>query len=92
MAKCIGAFDQMNGQQDISVEELKGLSNKQSADKVAQQFALIANEYSPLNHEDLPCYLPAMQPPKVDEHAVYENSEIVVDPGILDPSRMKSWQ
>ena len=71
MAKQIGAVDQMNGG-DLSVEELEGLSSKESADVVAQRFAEVSNEYQPLNYKDLPTYLPGEKPPQVDEHAVYE--------------------
>ena len=71
MAKQIGAVDQMNGG-DLIVEELEGLSSKESADVVAQHFAEVSNEYQPLNYTDLPTYLPGEKPPQVDEHAVYE--------------------
>ena len=53
MAKQIGAVDQMNGG-DLIVEELEGLSSKESADVVAQHFAEVSNEYQPLNYTDLP--------------------------------------
>jgi hypothetical protein len=69
MAKCIGALDQMNGQ-DIAVEELEGLSNQESAEVIAEHFAKISNEYSPLNFKNLPCYLPAERPSQVEEHDV----------------------
>ena len=71
MAKRIGAVDQMNSQ-DISLEQLEGLSNKESAEKIAQHFAAVSNEYLPLNRNDLPCYLPAEKPPQVEECFVYE--------------------
>ena len=32
----------------------------------------ISNEYSPINHHDLPCYLPAQPPPQVEEFEVYQ--------------------
>ena len=71
MAKRIGALDQMNGQ-DIIVEELGGLDNQQSAEVIAKHFAAVSNEYSPINFDKLPCYLPAERPPQVQEHQVYE--------------------
>ena len=71
MAKRLGTGHQMNGQ-DVDIEELKGLSNKQSADEIAEKYVEISNEYSPLNYQQLPCYLPANKPPQVDEQAVYE--------------------
>ena len=70
MAKRIGAIDQMNGQ-DIVVEELEGLNNAESAEKIAQHFAAVSNSYSPLNINKLPCYLPAERAPQVEEHDVY---------------------
>lgn len=71
MAKRIGAVDQMN-EQDLIVDELKGLDNQQSADIIAHHFASVSNEYSPLKVNDLPCFLPAEKPEQVEEHSVYE--------------------
>ena len=34
---------------DIVVEEIKGLSNTESADKIAKHFAAVSSSYSPLN-------------------------------------------
>ena len=61
MAHKIGALDQMNGN-EISVEQLEGLSNQESAEIIAQHFAAVSNKYLPLNREDLSCYLPAEKP------------------------------
>ena len=58
MAKKIGAIDQMN-EGDVCVDQLIGLDNKQA---VAQHFPAVSNEYSPLDLEKLPCYLPAPKP------------------------------
>ena len=71
MAKRIGAVDQMNTG-DIVVDQLEGLENKTCADMIAQSFATISNEYTPINLDLLPCYLPAQKPPHVEEYAVYE--------------------
>ena len=71
MAKRIGAVDQMNGG-DISVESLEHLDNKQCAQQIAEYYAKISNEFSPVNPLELPCYLPAQQPPQVESYAVYE--------------------
>ena len=60
----------MNGQ-DIAVEELEGLSNQESAEVIAEHFAKVSNEYSPLNFKNLPCYLPA-EKPQVEEHEVHK--------------------
>ena len=48
------------------------MSNKECADAIAEHFAKISNEYSPLNIKELPCYLPAPPPPQVDELSVYK--------------------
>ena len=71
MAKQIGAVDQMNGG-DLSVESLKGLTNEECAQSIAQYFASVSNEYSPVDHAQLPSYLPANKPLKVTELEVYE--------------------
>ena len=48
MAKKIGAVDQMtNG--DIKVECLSQFTNKECADKIAEHFATISNEYDPVD-------------------------------------------
>ena len=70
MAKKIGAVDQMS-QGNIRVEALDGLSNRESAQKIAEHFASISNEYKPVDFTHLPSYLPAPPPPQVDEYQVY---------------------
>ena len=70
MAKKIGAVDKMSGG-DICVESLTGLTNAESAQKIAEHFSAVSNEYSPINYNQLPCYLPAQPPPQVDEYEVY---------------------
>ena len=71
MAKKLGAVDQMNGG-EVKVESLEQLSNSECAQRIAEHFSRISNEYSPVDHEQLPCYLPAQQPPQVEEYIVYE--------------------
>ena len=70
MAKRIGAVDQMREEQ-VNVESLSNLSNLEAAQKIAEHFAAISNEYLPIDNSQLPCYLPALPPPKVEEHDVY---------------------
>ena len=70
MAKKIGANEQMS-KDDIQVESLAGLANTECAKIIAQHFAAISNQYSPIDNSLLPCYLPAQQPPQVDEHEVF---------------------
>ena len=71
MAKRLGAVDQMNGG-DTIVESLSNLSNFQAAQKIAEHFSAVSNEYSPVDHTQLPSYLPAPAPPQVEEYTVYE--------------------
>ena len=71
MAKKLGAVDQMqNG--DVKVDSLEHLSNSEAAQKIAEHFAEISNEYAPVDVGQLPSYLPAQPPPQVEEHVVYE--------------------
>ena len=62
MAKRIGAVSQVDNY-DVKVESLSEYDNKQCADKIAQHFAAISNEYSPIDLSQLPAYLPAQPPP-----------------------------
>ena len=71
MAKQIGATDQTSGK-DIFVEALEGMSNLEAADAIAEHFSAVSNEYSPLDIQQVPCYLPAPPPPQVDEFYVYK--------------------
>ena len=57
---------------DITVESLDNLDNAQCSQKIAEHFAAISNEYSPVDTQQLPCYLPALPPPQVDEFEVYQ--------------------
>ena len=70
MAKRIGAVDKMS-RCDIQVQCLENKSNKQCADAIAEHFSSISNEYSPINLQELPCYLPAQPAPVIDEYEVY---------------------
>ena len=69
-AKQIGAVDKMS-KGDIQVQSLSHLNNAQCAQKIAEHFASISHEYSPVDTHQLPCYLPAQLPPAVDEYDVY---------------------
>ena len=71
MAKKIGAVDQMTGG-DTQVESLFNYNNSECAQKIAQHFAAISNEYEPVDISQLPCYLPALPPPQLEEYEVYE--------------------
>ena len=70
MAKQIGAISESE-RGDIRVESLTDFTNKQCAQKIAEHYAAISNEYAPIDSTQLPCYLPAPPPPQVTEHDVY---------------------
>ena len=71
MAKRLGAVDQMtNG--EVEVECLAGVDNSAAAQIIAQHFSSVSNEYSPVDATQLPCYLPALPPPVVEEYDVYQ--------------------
>ena len=56
---------------DIQVQSLNNLSNAQCVAKIAEHFAAISQEYQPINLSQLPSYLPAQPPPKIEEYDVY---------------------
>ena len=67
----MGATDLMN-EGEIQVESLLGFSNSKCAQQIAEHFAAISNEYSPIDLTQLPSYLPAPPPPQVEEYEVYQ--------------------
>ena len=70
MAKKIGAVEQMTDG-EVKVESLSLFSNAECAQKIAEHFSSISNEYSPVDTAQLPCYLPAFPPPIIEEYDVY---------------------
>ena len=70
MAKKIGAVDKMS-EGNVQVDSLSNFSAAESAQKIAEHFATISNEYSPVDSNQLPCYLPALPPPQIEEYDVY---------------------
>ena len=70
MAKKIGAVENKSSD-DVVVDSLKNLSNQEAANAIAQHFAAVSNEYSPMDFSKLPAYLPAPPPPQIDEITVY---------------------
>ena len=49
----------------LEISSLEGLSDKECAEAVAQSFASVSQEYSPLNRSELPSFLPAGRPEEV---------------------------
>ena len=71
MAKKIGAVNRMSGG-DIQVETLSDYNNEQCAQKIAEYFSSVSNEYQPVDVNQLPSYLPALPPPNIAEYQVYQ--------------------
>ena len=71
MAKKIGAVN-LKDDDNLNVEALAGLNDKESAEEIAQHFATVSQEYLPLDNSALPAFLPAPPPPRIDELEVYE--------------------
>ena len=56
----------------LEVESLVGLSDRECAEAVAQSFAAVSMEYSPLDRSELPAFLPANRPEQVTVFQVLE--------------------
>ena len=70
IAKRIGTDPNSKTDGSLVVDCLKGLSDSDSAEKVAEHFSQISNEYQPLNTVQLPSYLPANEVLIVDQKTV----------------------
>ena len=64
LAKRLGAEQQASA--ELSVGCLKGFTEEESAELVAEHFSSISQEYSPLDTAKLPAYLPAEKALRVD--------------------------
>ena len=71
MAKKIGAVNNSNDN-ELKVESLAGLGDDVCAERIAQHFASVSQEYLPIDVSALPAFLPAPKPPQVDELEVFE--------------------
>ena len=71
MAKRLGAETSTNDG-ELAVECLSGLDNQQSAEKGAEHFSQVSQEYSPLDTSKLPAYLPGPKLQKLEEHEIAE--------------------
>jgi hypothetical protein len=71
LAKRLGA-EQSKKNGELSVECLKGLTNQQAAEQVAEHFSKVSQEYLPLNTDKLPAYLAAPEVLQDDEMNVAE--------------------
>ena len=58
---------------DIQVEALEGFSNIEQAEKIAQHYASVSNQYKALNKEDIPANLYETEecPPCVEPYQMY---------------------
>ena len=75
----IGAVDKMF-EGNVQVHLLSNFSAAESAQKIAKHFATIYNEYSPVDSNQLPCYLPALPTPQVEEYGVYHRLKKIKKP------------
>ena len=58
---------------DCFVRDFEGLSVHQKAEKIAEHFSSVSNSYIPVQHAELPSFLPSLPAPQVTEYEVYEN-------------------
>ena len=59
-------------QDKIQIGELENCTSLEAAEKIADYFTKVSNEYEPVNLLKLPCYLPAPPPPRVTEEEIFE--------------------
>ena len=71
MVKRLGGLDQMSRGR-LEIESLEGLTDQECAEAIAQSFASVSQEYSPLDRSQLPTFLPAGQPEQVTVFQVME--------------------
>ena len=82
----------MSGQEtgkapNILVEELAGYSDQEQADKIAQHYAIISNQYDAIKTDDFPGYKnknfcpPTIEPMKVHQTIKQMNKKAVTVPG-----------
>ena len=72
MKQELGGVDQMS-RGKLKIKELDGLSDKECADRVAESFAAVSQEYEKLDRTKLPAFQPAGRPEEVNIFQVYEN-------------------
>ena len=61
----------LSSNKDFNIEEFRNLSEFDYAEKIADHFAKISNEYMPVDYSKLPTYLPSPHPPQVTEADIY---------------------
>ena len=62
--KHFGGLSKMNVGK-LQIESLKDLSDEECAERVAQHFASVSQQYEPVDKDRLPCFVPAEKPPQV---------------------------
>ena len=67
--KKLGGLDQATCR--LEVKALKGLSDEECAEAVAESFASVSQEYSPLDITKLPAFLPAGKPEELNVFQVF---------------------
>ena len=71
MAKRLGGYQPQLDSHEIEINCLKGLPDDDAAEKIADFFAKTSNEYLPVDHCELPAFLPALPPPQLEELEVH---------------------
>ena len=71
MLKKLGGIDQMD-QNKIEIESLRGMSDRECAEAVAQSFCEVSQSYNKLDRTQLPAFLPAGRPEQVTLFQVME--------------------
>ena len=71
MAKRIGAVQKSVSEEEFKIPELIGLSPQSAAEKIADFYASVSNEYDPIDRKLLPHFLPSSPPSIFLEHEVY---------------------
>ena len=64
MKKIVGVYQMTR--KKLSIKSLEGLSDRECAEAVAQSFAAVSLEYSPLDRSKLPAFLPGGRPEQVN--------------------------
>ena len=57
----------------LTIKSLEGLSDKDCAEAIAQSFAYVSQEYTPVDRAQLPAFLPAGRPEEVNVFQVIKN-------------------
>ena len=57
----------------INIECIKDLTPKEQVERVAESFAEVSQQYSPIDLHQLPSYLAALPPPQIEVFSVWKS-------------------